>query len=107
MGECWHDVAAAADVPLGRMISAEIDGRAIVICHVREGWYALDDSCTHAAARLHEGWLHGCRLVCPLHGAAFDIRSGFALGPPAFRPLVMHRVRVVGARVEVALAQPD
>lgn len=107
MTERWHDVVAAAAVPLGGMIDAEIDGRAIVICHVREGWFALDDGCTHAAARLHAGFLRGCRLVCPLHGAAFDIRSGIAIGPPAFRPVVTHRVRVVGARVEVTIAQPD
>lgn len=107
MSERWHGVAAAPDIPLGGMIGAEIDGRAIVICHVREGWFALDDGCTHAAARLHAGFLRGCRLVCPLHGAAFDIRDGRALGPPASWPVVTHRVRVVGARVEVALARRD
>jgi 3-phenylpropionate/trans-cinnamate dioxygenase ferredoxin subunit len=101
----WHDIAATGDIPVGGMIAAEIDGRAILVCHVREGWFALDDSCTHAAARLHEGWLRGFRLVCPLHGAAFDVRDGMPLGPPAFRPVAAHRVRISAGRVEVALGQ--
>ena len=103
MADTWYDIAATADVKVGGMIAASIDGRAILVCHVREGWFALDDACTHAEARLHEGWLHGCRLVCPLHGAAFDVRDGRVLGPPAFHWLATHRVRVVAARVEVAL----
>jgi len=103
MADGWHDVAAAADVKVGGTIAASINRRAILVCRVREGWFALDDTCTHAEARLHEGWLRGCRLVCPLHGAAFDVRDGRVLGPPAFHWLATHRVRVVAGRLEVAL----
>jgi len=105
MAAGWHDIAAVGDMPVGHMIAAEIDGRAIFVCHVREGWFALDDTCTHAAARLHEGMLRGCRLTCPLHGAIYDVRDGRVLGPPAFHWLTTHRVRIVGERVEVALAE--
>ncbi len=105
MAAGWHDIAAVRDIPVGGMIAAEIDGRAIVVCHVREGWFALDDTCTHAAAQLHEGLLCGCRLVCPLHGAAFDVRDGRVLGPPAFHWLPTQHVRIAGLRVEVALAE--
>src|ERR1700741_1132109 len=80
----WRDVAAADAIPVGGMLALAIDGRAIVLCRTPEGWFAVDDRCTHAEARLHEGWLRGCRLVCPLHGAAFDVRDGRVLGPPAF-----------------------
>ena len=46
------------------------------------------------------------RLVCPLHGASFDIRDGRVLGPPALVPLATHPVRVTDGMVEVALAAP-
>jgi len=102
----WHDVTAVGDIPVGGLLGVVIEGRAILVCHVREGWHALDDACTHAAAPLHEGWLRGCRLVCPLHGAAFDVRDGRVLGPPASKSVTTHRVRIAGDRVEVALAEP-
>ena len=105
MADDWHDIAAMTDVPVGGMFAGEIGGRAILVCHVREGWFALDAVCTHAEARLAEGLLRGCRLVCPLHGAALDIRDGRVLAPPAFHWLRTHRVRIAGGRIEVALGE--
>ncbi len=103
MSETWHRVAAAADIAEGRMHACEIEGRDVVVCHSREGWFALDNVCSHAYARMHEGRLRGCRLICPLHGASFDVRDGSVLGAPATAPLATHRLRIVDGQVEVAL----
>jgi 3-phenylpropionate/trans-cinnamate dioxygenase ferredoxin subunit len=92
-----------ADVPVGGMRTCVVEGRELVICHTREGVFALDSTCTHAYARLCEGRLRATRLVCPLHGASFDIRDGRVLGPPAEVPLATHAVRVVDGAIEVAL----
>jgi nitrite reductase/ring-hydroxylating ferredoxin subunit len=97
-------VLQLADVARGSMRACVIGGREIVICHTREGVFALDNLCTHAHARLCEGRLRGMRLVCPLHGASFDIRDGRALGPPAVAPLSAHAVRVVAGAIEVAVS---
>ena len=95
---------ALAEVPEGKMHALTVDGREILVCRIREGVYALDNICSHAYARLNEGRLRGHRLICPLHGAAFDVRDGRALGAPATRPLAMHAVDVVGDRIEISLA---
>ena len=92
-----------AELPPGSMRSCVIDGREIVVCRTREGVFALDNICTHAHARLCEGRLRATRLVCPLHGASFDIRDGRVLGPPAVVPMPTHAVRIVDGTVEVAL----
>ena len=84
-----------SDIPQGSMRPVTIGGREIVICHTREGVYALDNICTHAHARMCEGRLRATRLVCPLHGASFDIRDGKVLGPPAVLPLPTFQVRIV------------
>jgi len=86
------------------MMAIDVAGRDILICHAREGWFALDNVCTHAFARLHEGRLRGSRLICPLHGASFDCRTGAVLGAPAPVPLKTHGIRIVGDDVEVALS---
>ena len=86
------------------MRAVTIEGRDVLVCHTKEGVFALDNVCTHAYARLHEGRLRGVRLICPLHGASFDVRSGSVLGPPAAQPLTPHAVRATQGVIEVALA---
>ena len=92
-----------AELPLGSMRACVIRGREIVVCHTREGVFALDNICTHAHARLCEGRLRATRLVCPLHGASFDVRDGRVLGPPAVVPISSLTVRIVNGTVEVAV----
>src|ERR1700757_4039326 len=96
-------VMRLAEIRRGSMQTRILEGREIVICHTREGVFALDNICTHAHARMCEGRLRATRLVCPLHGASFDIRDGRVLGPPAVVPLPTHQVRVVDGQIEVAL----
>jgi nitrite reductase/ring-hydroxylating ferredoxin subunit len=93
-----------AEIPTGTMQTRVLEGREIVICHTREGLFALDNICTHAHARMCEGRLRATRLVCPLHGASFDVRDGRVLGPPATIPLATHQVRVVEGMIEVAVS---
>jgi nitrite reductase/ring-hydroxylating ferredoxin subunit len=88
------------------MKACTIDGREVLVCHTRGGLFALDNICTHAFARLSEGRLRGFRLICPLHGASFDARTGNVLGAPAIGPLACHGLRVVDGIVEVRLAEP-
>jgi nitrite reductase/ring-hydroxylating ferredoxin subunit len=92
-----------ADIPQGSMRPVTLSGREIVICHTREGVFALDNICSHAHARMCEGRLRATRLVCPLHGASFDIRDGKVLGPPATQAQPTFQVRVVDGTVEVAV----
>ncbi len=108
----WYDlmpqgdfqrVASVTDLVEGKMCAVQIGGRDLLICHTRDGWFALDNVCTHAYARLNEGRLRGSRIVCPLHGASFDCRTGAVLGAPAVVALKTHTVRIVGDDLEVAL----
>jgi len=99
----FEPVMPLAEIPVGSMRPATVAGREIVICHTREGIFALDNICTHAHARMCEGRLRATRIVCPLHGASFDIRDGKVLGPPAVFPLPSFPVRVVEGTVEVAI----
>ncbi|HYB65048.1 MAG TPA: non-heme iron oxygenase ferredoxin subunit [Steroidobacteraceae bacterium] len=99
----FEAVMKVAELPLGSMRARVVGGRELVICHTREGVFALDNICTHAHARLSEGRLRSTRLLCPLHGTAFDIRDGRVLGPPAEVPLPTHAVRIVDETIEVAV----
>lgn len=86
------------------MLEVTVGGRNIVLCHTREGWFALDNICTHAYSKLSEGRLRKTRLICPLHGGAFDCRTGAAIGPPAVTPLGTYAVRLTGEEVEISFS---
>ena len=56
--------------------------------------YALNDECTHEEASLAEGWIEGDTVECPLHAAAFSLKTGEALSLPATEDAVTHVVEV-------------
>ena len=62
----------------GELRVFEAGGRRIFITLKDGAPYALDDKCTHEGGSLSEGYLDGCEVICPLHAAAFDIRTGKA-----------------------------
>jgi 3-phenylpropionate/trans-cinnamate dioxygenase ferredoxin component len=56
----------------------------VAVCRVKGALYAIEDLCSHAETTLSDGLLTGYSLVCPLHGASFDVRTGEHSGPPAW-----------------------
>ncbi|MFT4520555.1 MAG: nitrite reductase/ring-hydroxylating ferredoxin subunit [Halioglobus sp.] len=88
----FRRVAQIDELPPGKILCVEVDGHEVLLCHTKEGIFAVDNMCTHAAARLCEGKLKGHRILCPLHGAAFDVRDGSALTRPASIALTSHKV---------------
>ncbi len=58
--------------------------------------YAIEDRCTHDDGKLCEGdWEpESCEVVCPRHGARFDVRTGAALTLPAYIAVETYPVRV-------------
>jgi 3-phenylpropionate/trans-cinnamate dioxygenase ferredoxin subunit len=106
MSDAEHIDIPLTDLAEGTMQVRSLGGREIVVCRTKAGLHALDNICTHAYARLNEGRLRGTRLICPLHGASFDVRDGRALGAPATRPLAAYPIQIAGdcARITVAVA---
>ena len=91
----WHRVCALADVPPGNCFRAEIEDEDILLVNVDGDLYACSNICSHDYAVLHEGELEGEQIICPLHLARFDARTGEALSPPAYEALTTYPVRVV------------
>ena len=81
----------------------EIEGRFVAVFHVEGNFYALDDCCTHDGGPLGEGELEGFEVICPRHGARFDIRNGEALTMPAVSNTSSHQVKIEGGAVLVKL----
>jgi 3-phenylpropionate/trans-cinnamate dioxygenase ferredoxin component len=97
------EVACLSQLPDRGMLSLEIDDRFVVLVRLGDDVYCLDDVCTHDGGPLGEGELEDHCLVCPRHGAKFDVRTGEAMTMPATESTLVHQVRLDGDRVWVRL----
>lgn len=104
MSEQWVVAAKAADVAPGKMVQAEVADKNLAIYNLGGTFYATDNECTHAYAMLTDGTIDGDVIECPLHGGAFEIKTGKGLGAPIFCDLKCYPVRVSGDAVEVNVA---
>ena len=102
----YYLVANTDQLRPGKTLCVDLQGQEILLCHTNEGFFAIDILCSHAAERLDGGRLKGCKLFCPLHGAAFDVRDGAALSRPASAPVASYPVKLVGDQIWVCLGAP-
>lgn len=99
------NVAKTSELDESGKLCLEVGDRFIVIVCVDEQYYCIDDICTHDGGPLGEGPVVGNCLVCPRHGAQFDIRSGEAVTMPATEPTAKHDVRIDGESILVRISE--
>lgn len=104
MSEQWVAAAKVADVAPGSMVKAEVADKNVAIYNLGGTFYATDNECTHAYALLTDGTMDGDVIECPLHGGAFEIKTGKGLGAPIFCDLKCYPARVSGDTIEVNVA---
>ena len=86
----------AGDVPLNGAKRVLIDGTAIAIVRAEDGFYAINDRCSHADVSLADGEVDDCAIECWLHGSAFDLRTGVPLSLPAIEPVPVYHLQLMG-----------
>ena len=96
-------VARAEDLPSGERLYVEIDGQSIVVFNLAGGLFAIADVCSHDDGPVGDGELEGHEVICPRHGARFDIRTGKALALPAVVDVPAYQVRVVDGQIELGM----
>jgi len=101
MSQEWVDVGSADSLAESQLLSAEIDGLALLVVRCGPELYAIEDRCTHDGEALEGGEVDDCQIICPRHGAHFCVRTGEALTPPAYEPLRTFPVRVENGRILV------
>ena len=97
----WVDVAPVDEFAPGTYRVVEIDDAMIAVFNLEGEFYAIEDVCTHDYSTLTGGDVEGAEIICPRHGARFDIRTGEALTPPAYEPVATLPVRVENGVVQV------
>lgn len=98
-------VAKTSEIAVGQVKPVAVEGKRLLICHTTDGFYAVDDTCTHDDGPLADGWLDGNAIECPRHGARFDVTTGKVVCLPAAVPIRAYPVRVEGDRVIIEVTE--
>ncbi len=99
----FYKVAKVADIPDGERLFFEIKGKPIVLFSLKGEYFAIEDRCSHDEGPVGEGDLDGEQIICPRHGARFDIRTGKVLSFPAVKDIVKYEVRIKDDYLEVGI----
>jgi nitrite reductase/ring-hydroxylating ferredoxin subunit len=104
--EDWSEVGALADLDPEYPSMATVRGTEVALCRYGEQVFAVGNLCTHAFARLSDGFLVGTEIVCPLHQGSFDFRTGEPVNPPCDEAIAAYAVAVESGRVFVDVSRP-
>jgi nitrite reductase/ring-hydroxylating ferredoxin subunit len=94
-------VATVQEIPAGQAKKVKVSDKDVALFNVNGTFFAIDDTCPHRGGPLSEGELNGSEVVCPWHGARFNIATGAHLSPPAPRDVSAYKVQIVGNDVQI------
>ena len=87
-------VASVDEIGVNEMKSFEVNYERIIVCRTEKGFFALVDECSHDSSPISEGHICEGQVVCPRHGAKFDITTGEVKAPPAVVGIDTYEVKV-------------
>lgn len=96
-------VASKEEIGNGDKLFLEIDDFQIVLFNIAGKYFAIGDLCSHDGAPLGEGELEGNQVICPRHGARFDVSSGKVLSLPAVEDIPAYPVQVDGDEILIGI----
>ncbi|MEM7343384.1 MAG: non-heme iron oxygenase ferredoxin subunit [Chloroflexota bacterium] len=94
-------VAQLSDLAPGDKMLVEYEDEDVGIFNIGGEIYAISDVCTHDDGPLVEGAMEGDCIICPRHGARFNVKTG-AQTMPAFSPVPLYDVKIDGNDVLIA-----
>src|SRR4029079_6280630 len=89
------------DVADGGMVGGHVGEDAVLLARNGDEFFAIGSPCSHSGGPLADGLMVGDTVRCPWHHARFSLRTGEALGAPAFNPIACWSVERDGQRVIV------
>lgn len=101
----WFEVARVDDLAPGEVMYVEVGNDPVALVNLDGEYFALNDICTHQEASLSDGEVIGDEIECPLHGGAFEIRTGLPANFPVVVPVETYEVKVEGDVVFAAKRQ--
>jgi 3-phenylpropionate/trans-cinnamate dioxygenase ferredoxin component len=90
-----HRVASVDEIPRDTHKLVDVENTPICVAHTEDdGWYAINDICSHEDFSLSMGEVWDLEIECPQHGSRFDLRTGKPNALPAVEPVPVYPVTV-------------
>jgi 3-phenylpropionate/trans-cinnamate dioxygenase ferredoxin subunit len=99
----FFEIAPVSELPEGERMFIEAAGKSIVIFNMAGKLFAIGDVCSHDNGPVGDGEIEENEIICPRHGARFDIRSGKATSLPAVVDIPSYPVRVENGMIEIGV----
>jgi 3-phenylpropionate/trans-cinnamate dioxygenase ferredoxin subunit len=97
------EIAPALDLPNGERLFVDVGDIHVVIFNIAGQFFAISDVCSHDDGPVGDGDLEDFKIICPRHGAEFDIRTGKVVSMPAVVDIPAYPVRVVDGMIEIGV----
>lgn len=94
--------AKTIDVKEGAITAVVIDDTPVALTLLNGRVCAFGDICTHDDGPLAEGEIDGQCIVCPRHGARFDLTSGKPTFPAVTR-IPIYETKIEGDQIQVKI----
>lgn len=102
--------AKLADLTDDTILALDYEDAPIAITRKGNRFFAFGDVCTHDDGPLADGVIEPCNgslcVVCPRHGATFDLFTGKETFPAA-APIPIYKTKVMGDEVWVRVDEDD
>jgi nitrite reductase/ring-hydroxylating ferredoxin subunit len=69
-------ICKTTDILIGTLKGFMVKEKPIMIANVKGNYYAVDSICTHRFGYLPKGKLENNIIICPVHGAQYDMITG-------------------------------
>lgn len=96
----WHQIfdslkEANQTVPVNKAVLVTIDNLRICLAHSREGFFAVQDECTHLGETLSRGRLNYLNeVICPWHSYRFNLKTGEETTGKGCKDLKVYQVEI-------------
>lgn len=101
--ENCHYAADVSDLEDREPYPVDVAGEEIALVSMDSEIFAVNNICTHEYACLSDGYVEDDRIVCPLHLAEFDIRTGAVVEEPAETDLATYSVIINDDKIYVRI----
>ena len=97
------EIAPIDQLSPGERLFVELGGKSIVLFNLAGKLFAIGDVCSHDNGPVGDGEIEDDQIICPRHGARFDIRTGKAKSLPALLDIPSYPVRVEQGMVQIGI----
>lgn len=96
-------VCTTDDIASGERLFFSVGDESLVLLNIEGTYYAIADKCSHDDGPLGDGEIDKCEIICPRHGARFDITNGQAKKMPAMEDIPAYPVRIMNNIILVGI----